>query len=589
MPPPFREISIQDFADLLEDFPFSRTINSVHMHHTWRPRHADYRGRTTIEGMWRYHTKVNGWSDIAQHITIAPDGVIWTGRGWNEPPASAAGQNGTRRTGPFMFEMIGDFDRRRDPFRAPQLDVAVEVIARVQSKFNLPMESLRFHNQLSSKTCPGDSIEYETILAAVRELRDDLARQPLRPRAAGVESPFPEGARGFGEEARSVLIELLSGDATRTSDPPDAEPAEDMPPVETEAPRGAGYSLEEIRARSAARGRSGLYAGGDVWQNRTYARSTNPGGSQASSGRGGRKRALCVGINTYPTAPLFGCVNDARSWANALERLGFDVSLLLDGQASRDAILKSLSDLVRSGNEGDVLVFQYSGHGTNVTNENGDEEIDKRDEALCPHDFATGALVIDDDVAEIFASLRDGVNLTNFMDCCFSETNTRLGVGPLPRARWDGDSRPRLVPPSPQLDQAHIEFRRRFGARSFTGRLERGIMRNASFAACLDRELAWESGGQGDFTRIAVPLLRHVEQGITNAEFARRVETDFGPNPRQHPRLDAQLLLRDQLLLQPSTRTANIGSQGNGKPAPDFSSVAQALRAFASLIENQGT
>lgn len=103
MPPPFQEMTIAEFADLLKRFPFSRTINFVHMHHTWRPRHADYRGKATIEGMWRYHTKVNGWSDIAQHITIAPDGTIWTGRGWNEPPASSKGHNGTLRAGPFMF------------------------------------------------------------------------------------------------------------------------------------------------------------------------------------------------------------------------------------------------------------------------------------------------------------------------------------------------------------------------------------------------------------------------------------------------------------------------------------------------------
>lgn len=602
MPPPFQEMTIAEFADLLERFPFSRTINSVHMHHTWRPRHADYRGKATIDGMWRYHTKVNGWGDIAQHITIAPDGTIWSGRGWNEPPASAKGHNGTRRAGPFMFEMIGDFDRQRDPFRAPQLDVAVEIIARVQGLFNLPVESLRFHNQLSSKTCPGNSISYAATLAAVRELRADLGRAAARPGGVSAESPFPEEARDYREKTDAV-IELLSGEAARTNDPPDAEPAEEMPAEDgASALRLTGYSLEEIRSRSAARGQGGRGAGGYGAARQDYPAYERAGGRQevaaapwGSSAPRGQRRALCVGINTYPTAPLSGCVADAHEWAGTLRQLGFDVSLLLNEQATHDAILRSLSDLVQSGAEGDVLVFQYSGHGSNVPNVGDDDEIDARDETLCPHDFATGAFIIDDDVADIFASLRDGVNLTSFMDCCFSQTNTRLGVGPTPGAPRGRDSRPRLVPPTPELEQAHAEFRKRYGRRSLAGRRGPDLMRQVSFSACLDRELAWETAGHGDFTRIATPLLRLVEQGITNEEFARRVVADFGANPRQHPELDSAPSARAHLLLQPQPRTGdlsatfNVGHPGNGTAASGFSSVAQALRAFASLIETQRT
>jgi hypothetical protein len=73
---------------LLQRFEFTRTIDAIHTHHTWRPRQDDYNELATIEAMWRYHTQQNGWRDIAQHISIAPDGTIWTGRDWNLPPAS---------------------------------------------------------------------------------------------------------------------------------------------------------------------------------------------------------------------------------------------------------------------------------------------------------------------------------------------------------------------------------------------------------------------------------------------------------------------------------------------------------------------
>ena len=36
MPKPFHQISVEQFAELLEKFPFSRRVDSVHMHHTWR-------------------------------------------------------------------------------------------------------------------------------------------------------------------------------------------------------------------------------------------------------------------------------------------------------------------------------------------------------------------------------------------------------------------------------------------------------------------------------------------------------------------------------------------------------------------------
>jgi Caspase domain/N-acetylmuramoyl-L-alanine amidase len=606
MPPPFQEMTVAEFADLLERFPFRRSINAVHMHHTWRPRHADYRGRATIEGMWRFHTKVNGWSDIAQHITIAPDGAIWTGRGWNEPPASARGHNGNRERGPFMFEMIGDFDRLRDPFRSPQMDAAVEVIARLQALFNLPAESLRFHNQLSSKSCPGTSISYAAVLDAVRGMREELARDPSRGRAAA-DSPFPEAARVYRSKTDSV-IELLSGEAARTSDPPDAEPPEELPDESGDyvAPR-ADYGLEGVIPGRPAYGQS-WWAGDSAGAARSAARAYESGGAARGADapawaarfgdapHGGR-RALCVGINNYPTAPLSGCVADAEDWADALRRLGFDAALLLNERATRSAMLQALGDLVRSGGEGDVLVFQYSGHGSRMPNAGGDDEIDAHDEALCPHDFATGAFLIDDDVSDIFASLRDGVNLTVFMDCCFSQTNTRFGIGPTPAAPRGSNSRPRFVPPTQALEQAHFEFRSKLGGRRLVGSRGPAAMRHVSFSACLDRELAWETDGHGDFTRIAVPRLRHVGQGITNEEFARLVVADFGPSPRQNPELDSAPAARSLPLLQPPARAASGGQparpaagygNGNGGTGAELGSVAQALRAFASLIEARG-
>ncbi len=171
MPKPFHKLTLQQFAGLLNVFPFQRRINAVHMHHTWRPNHADFTAREpieSIEGMWRFHTEVNGWSDIAQHITIDPNGDIWTGRDWNRAPASATGHNGNSDAGPFMFETIGDFDLGGDVFGGAQKAAALGVIAHVQQRFGLPAESLAFHNQMGPKTCPGSQFNYAAFLEEVR-------------------------------------------------------------------------------------------------------------------------------------------------------------------------------------------------------------------------------------------------------------------------------------------------------------------------------------------------------------------------------------------------------------------------------------
>lgn len=217
MPAPWIRLSLAEFTKVLADFRFTRKINQVHMHHTWKPDHGAFRaqgGKKLVEGMWKHHTQVNGWSDIAQHISIDPDGFIWTGRNWNHAPASASGFNGNSQKGPFMFEMIGNFDRNRDRFTDPQRDTVLNVIALVQKRFNLPAESLHFHREMSTKTCPGNGIDYNETLEAVRQIhaRGVLAAVAGAGAAAvmrGADEERPELFPEEAEHASSVVREAL--------------------------------------------------------------------------------------------------------------------------------------------------------------------------------------------------------------------------------------------------------------------------------------------------------------------------------------------------------------------------------------------
>jgi hypothetical protein len=193
MPKPFHELTVEQFADLLQQFTFTRRIESVHLHHTWRPNHTTFAARPpiqSIEGMYNFHTQTNKWRDIAQHITVDPRGRIWTGRDWNVAPASATGFNGNSSAGPFMIEMIGDFDKGRDPFDGDQRNAAITVVARLLEKFKLNISAVKFHNEMSSKSCPGSAIDKAALVSEIDAKRNKIAgtdSAASTPRAFGPE------------------------------------------------------------------------------------------------------------------------------------------------------------------------------------------------------------------------------------------------------------------------------------------------------------------------------------------------------------------------------------------------------------------
>lgn len=147
------------------------------------------------------------------------------------------------------------------------------------------------------------------------------------------------------------------------------------------------------------------------------------------------KRALLVGINRYrmPGADLRGCVNDVRNLQAVLTgTFGFakkDITVLTDFEATTAAMQDGIKDLVSSGKSGDVLLFHYSGHGSNVPDDNGDE-ADNRDEILCPTDLDWKKPLRDDWLRKTFDKVKPGVNLTVIMDCCHSGSNTRQVLPP---------------------------------------------------------------------------------------------------------------------------------------------------------------
>nr|CAB3461072.1 unnamed protein product [Digitaria exilis] len=140
----------------------------------------------------------------------------------------------------------------------------------------------------------------------------------------------------------------------------------------------------------------------------------------------GEKRAVLVGIN-YPgtKAELKGCHNDvARMRRCLVDRFGFDESgirvLVDDGSGPQPTganIRRELARLVGDARPGDLLFFHYSGHGTRLPAETGQDDDTGYDECIVPCDMN---LITDQDFTELVQKVPRGCLFTIVSDSCHS-------------------------------------------------------------------------------------------------------------------------------------------------------------------------
>jgi hypothetical protein len=222
------------------------------------------------------------------------------------------------------------------------------------------------------------------------------------------------------------------------------------------------------------------------------------------------KRALCVGINDYPGTgnDLYGCVNDAKDWQAELEKRGYQVTTLIDSQATRQAMVQALQSLVAGGKAGDKLVFTYSGHGSWLPDDDGDE-ADGRDEMLCPYDINSGQYLVDDDLAAIFDAKVTGVDLYFISDSCHSGTVAKFApmMAGLPQPKLP---KARFLPPGTFLKGARDLVRLQRVA--LTGRSTRQKYPALLAAGCQDIQLSYDADfngrPNGAFTYVALQALK---------------------------------------------------------------------------------
>lgn len=257
----------------------------------------------------------------------------------------------------------------------------------------------------------------------------------------------------------------------------------------------------------------------------------------------GRRRALLIGINDYtasrlghrprPSAPgrewwdLDGSVNDVGVLQQMLVLLyGFEpaeVVVLKDQEATRAAIFQAIDrHLVRPSSKHDVVLFYYSGHGSQVVNSRSDEP-DRLDETIVPADSRLGAPDIRDKELRVLFNriLSRGAKLTVVLDNCHSGSGARgLPSGARPRGL--------------QRDARDVVDAANYGPRPE----DRGAL---VLTASQDMDAAWETRDEdgtirGAFSWALIRAMRDSAAGESASETFRRARARLrAETPFQEP------------------------------------------------------
>ena len=252
------------------------------------------------------------------------------------------------------------------------------------------------------------------------------------------------------------------------------------------------------------------------------------------------KLAILIGLNHYPNAinNLRGCVNDVDNWDKYLNRCGYDCIKIKNEFATKKYVVQNLEEMVEEAEKGDSLVFQYSGHGTQIPCYNNDssDEADGKCEAICLYD----QYLIDNEIEEILSHLEPRANLTIISDSCFSGNLTRNFQHELDY------SRPKNCQPH-KLPVIHSVKKQK---KMFKGFDDQEQMNHILLSGCRENETSADGcfNGiyEGAFSHYALEVLNN-NKDLTVEEFYERLRV-YLPNSQyyQHPQLECSSVAKEE-------------------------------------------
>lgn len=253
----------------------------------------------------------------------------------------------------------------------------------------------------------------------------------------------------------------------------------------------------------------------------------------------GKALGLFVGLNYAGTdSRLSGCINDALDWAGRADVFGVrdaaqtvgesctSRALLFEDDATKAGIIKAVESIYQKLSAGDWFVWQFSGHGTYARDNDGDE-VDGRDEALCPWDMKRN-LFFDDEIYALLSRRPAGVKVLLITDCCHSGTMTR---------NTEAEGEPRFVPFRQLSDEA---VNGEHDLRRGSAPLDEVV----HISGCKDSEVSYDArfGGRanGAMSYFAIRAYRSLPRGGTFRQWFKALsESIRNSQYKQTPQINA--------------------------------------------------
>lgn len=283
-------------------------------------------------------------------------------------------------------------------------------------------------------------------------------------------------------------------------------------------------------------------------------------------------RALIIGVGKYKieTASLPGIGQDVENMVKIAQQIGFSenqIKVLRDENATLGNIENALNTwLIQGVKPSDRVLIYFSGHGSYIPDENGDEE-DGTDEVLLPYDTEITSkglknVLVDDRFGELLAKIPAKETFI-IVDACHSGTSTKVvdrNVQEYPKFF----QYPNMPEPSARKG-------------SFAHKEAAKAVNHISLNACRDDETAIATSKGSLFTRgilAAIETALSLSQGLNlssliEAAAAFITQNVSNPSKIHHPTVSGNTTLAQQNLLEQDmlTKIEKLADQADYKIA----------------------
>lgn len=286
--------------------------------------------------------------------------------------------------------------------------------------------------------------------------------------------------------------------------------------------------------------------------------------------------SLLIGIDNYREdidlggirfPKLSGCVNDINNILSYLKDdplINLEPIILKNENATKGNIIKAIRSELTQAQEKDTILIYYSGHGTVETaNRNiwKGESDSKLEAIVCffEESYSPEFLLVDKEFRFLLNELYNNTksHIVTIFDCCHSGDNTRAGFTEKIKVR-------KIDFEFPMRDWAEFIFANEIRLSDF----QEGSMiylpqgGHVQMSAAESDELAFESGGNGVFTKLFIQTLKQTGGSISYIDLHNRIKNKIKVLFDQNPKLYAPN--EYDFLLQKGFLNKKVGVESNG-------------------------